>query len=156
LLHDDGSYNQLSYTQKELALKAGLLPAERADAGGFRWVSDQTTYGSDSNFVFNSIQTTYVADVVAMSSAVSMQAAFLGQASSDVTAAAAKAYFSNLLDIYFANKLLVADDSAPKGYKNVQVRIQGNAMYVSAEIKPTTGIKFILIDFYLSQASQSA
>jgi hypothetical protein len=157
LVHDDGTYNDQSYTQKELALKAGLLPAERSEAGGFRWVSDQTTYGSDSNFVFNSLQTTYVADVVAMSSAVSMQAAFLGQAASDVTAASAKAYFTNLLDIYYANKLLVSDDNgAPKGYKNVQVRIQGNAMYVSAEIKPTTGIKFILIDFYLSQASQSA
>jgi hypothetical protein len=157
ITQDAGDYNSQSYTQEEQALESGLLPAWRSDAGGYRWVSDQTTYGSDSNFVFNSLQTTYVADIVALSTARSMQAAFLGQATSDVTAAAAKSYLINLLESYYQAKLLTAsDDGAPHGYKNVQVRIVGNAMYVSAEIKVTTGIKFIIIDFYISQSTQSA
>lgn len=152
----DSTFNDQSYTQMEQALQSGLLPAQLSDSGGYRWVSDQTTYGTDSNFVFNSIQSIYMADYVSLATAKSTQAAFLGQATSDVTASAAQSYVSNLLDLFWQNKLLVSSDDAPRGYKNVRVTIRGNAMYISAEIKVVSAVKFIVIDFYISQSTQTA
>jgi hypothetical protein len=143
-------------TQVEQALLAGLLLIARKTTGGFAWVSDQTTYSRDGNFVYNSIQATYAADLVALSTAQRMELTFLGQSVADVSAAIAKATLDSIMTDFARLKLIAASDDAPKGYKNAVVQIAGPVMLVSLEIKLAGAIYFIPISFVVSQVQQSA
>jgi hypothetical protein len=139
----------------ENALNAGLLFLNAITAGN-SWVSDQTTYGFDTNFVYNSIQAVYCSDIVALDLASSFTAAFVGQSVADVSAATALAYLSQKMDGYKRLKLIAASDDAPLGYKNAKVSIQPPEMDVYVEIKLATAIYFIPININISQVQQSA
>ena len=156
VLMRDGSFSDKDDSQVEDALLAGLLPARKSLTGGFTWVSDQTTYGKDSNFVFNSIQAVYVADIVALSTAQRMEAAFVGQSVADVSAGIAKAYLEGIMSDFMGLKLIAPSDDAPKGFKNLSVQISGPAMVVSLEVKLAGAIYFIPISFLVSQVTQTA
>lgn len=140
----------------ETALRGGLLPAARTDDGGFWWVSDQTTYGKDSNWVYNSIQMVYAADIVALTTAQRMEKAFVGQSLADVSAAVALAYLEGIMADYMRLKLIASSDDAPLGFRNAKVVIEGPAMRVSIEIKLAGSIYFVPITFYVTQITQSA
>lgn len=156
VLMRDASFSDKDDSQVEDALLAGLLPARKSLTGGFTWVSDQTTYGKDSNFVFNSIQAVYVADIIALSTAQRMEAAFVGQSVADVSAGIAKAYLEGIMADFMALKLIAPSDDAPKGFKNLTVQISGPAMVVSLEVKLAGAIYFIPISFLVSQVTQTA
>lgn len=143
-------------TQVEDALLSGLLPMRRAETGGWYWVSDQTTYGRDANFVFNSIQATYAADVIAMTTAERMETAFVGQSQADVNAALALAYLEAIMEDFLRLKLIAPSDDAPRGFRNASIKINGPAMIVSLEVKLAGTIYFIPISFLVSQVQQSA
>jgi hypothetical protein len=149
-------FDDRDLTQVEQALVAGLLIMAKKPTGGFAWVSDQTTYSRDSNFVYNSIQATYSADLVALSTAQRMESAFLGQSVADVSAALAKATLDSIMNDFVRLKLIAGSDDAPKGYKNAVVQISGPVMLVSLEIKLAGAIYFIPISFVVSQVQQSA
>ena len=151
-----GDFNDQDDTQVEDALKAGLLPLRRAQTGGWYWVSDQTTYGKDSNFVFNSIQATYVADIIALTTAQRMENAFVGQSVADVSAALAMAFLETIMDDFRRLKLIAPSDDAPKGFRNAKIKISGTAMIVSLEVKLAGALYFIPISFLVSQVQQSA
>jgi hypothetical protein len=151
-----GDFNDQDDTQVEEALNAGLLPLRRASTGGWYWVSDQTTYGKDSNFVFNSIQATYVADIIALTTAQRMETAFVGQSVADVSAALALAFLETIMDDFRRLKLIAPSDDAPKGFRNAKIKISGTAMIVSLEVKLAGSIYFIPISFLVSQVTQSA
>ncbi len=156
VLMADGSYADSDIDQPEEALKNGLLVSERVDTGGFRWVSDQTTYAADSNFVYNSIQAIYVADIVALTTAQRMEKAFVGQSLADVSAAVALVFLKSVMADLKRLKLLASSDDAPLGFKSASVKISGNAMIVSLEIKLATAIAFIPIAFLVSEVQQVA
>jgi hypothetical protein len=143
-------------TQVEEALNAGLMPLRRAETGGWYWVSDQTTYGKDNNFVFNSMQAVYVADVIAVTTAQRMEQAFVGQSVADVSAALALAFLETIMDDFRRLKLIAPSDDAPKGFRNAKIKISGTAMIVSLEVKLAGSIYFIPISFLVSQVQQSA
>jgi hypothetical protein len=143
-------------TQMEDALQSGLLPLRKAETGGWYWVSDQTTYGKDSNFVFNSIQATYVADIIALTTAQRMENAFVGQSVADVNAALAMAFLESIMEDFIRLKLIAPSDDAPRGFKNAKIKISGTAMIVSIEVKLAGAIYFIPISFLVSQVTQSA
>jgi hypothetical protein len=138
----------------EKALLAGLLVLQSATAG-VKWVSDQSTYGIDSNFVYNSLQAVYAADLVALDLAESFQTQFVGQSLADVTRADALAFLAQKMDIYKRVKLIAASDDAPLGYRNEKVSISGPTMTVSVEIKLATTIFFIPISIDISQVEQA-
>jgi hypothetical protein len=140
----------------ETALVAGLCPIEKAESGGFKWVSDQTTYGVDNNFVFNSIQAVYAADIVALTCAKRMQDKFKGQSLADVSAAIATSFMQGVLNDFLRLKLLAPSSDAPTGYKNLKIQITGPAMVVSVEVKLATAIYFIPISFLVSQVTQTS
>ncbi len=156
VLMADGSYHDQDDTQVEDALKNGLLVAERVDTGGFRWVSDQTTYAADSNFVYNSVQAIYAADTVSLTTAQRMEKAFVGQSLADVSAAVALTYLKAIMSDLKRLKLLASSDDAPLGFRNAVIKIQGNAMIVSIEIKLATAIAFIPISFLVTEVQQTA
>lgn len=156
VLMADGSFNDQNLDQMEEALQAGLMPAKKRTNGGYTWVSDQTTYGTDSNFVFNSLQAVYVADIIALSTALRMENAFLGQSTADVSAAVGLSFLEGIMADFLRLKLIAPSDDAPLGFRNAQVQISGTAMIVSVEVKLAGAIYFIPITFLVSQVQQSA
>jgi hypothetical protein len=156
LTHTAGDFNAKSDSQMENALIAGLMPLRKSRTGGFVWVSDQTTYGTDDNFVFNSMQAVYAADTIALTTGQRMEQAFTGQSVADISAQVALTYLDQIMADFLRLKLIAPSDDAKKGYKNAQIRISGNVMLVSVEIKLATSIDFIVIDFLVSPVQQSA
>lgn len=149
-------FNDQSISQMEDALDSGLMPLIKDPAGGFRVVSDQTTYTADSNFVFNSLQAVYDADVVAQTVAQRMERAFVGKTPAQVPASLALTVLEAILGDMRRLKLISPSDDAPRGFKNAVIKIEGPVMIVSVEIKLSTGIYFIPITFAVSQVEQTA
>lgn len=139
----------------EDALSAGLLILTATTAGN-AWVSDQTTYGFDANFVYNSIQAVYTSDILALDLAASYQTAFVGQSLADVDAATALSYLAQKMDGYKKLKLIAPSDDAPLGWKNAKISILAPEMDVAVEIKLATAIYFIPISINISQIQQTA
>jgi hypothetical protein len=150
-----GDFNDQLDSALEDALLAGLCPAQRDVTGGFRFVSDQTTYSKDDNFVFNSIQATYVSDVIAASTEQRMERAFVGKSVADVNKALALTTMEGILDDMRRLKLIAPSDDAPKGYLPPKVRLEGPALRFSATVKLAGAIYFVTVDFLLTPVQQS-
>jgi hypothetical protein len=152
---DPAGYSSGDPGDVENALNSGLLVLNALTSGN-AWVSDQTTYGYDTNFVYNSIQAVYDSDLIQIDLASSFKSAFVGQSIADVSAANALAYLGQKMDGYKRLKLIASSDDAPLGYKNASVTIQPPVMTVNVEIKLATAIYFIPININVSQVQQSA
>lgn len=152
---DPSGFDSGSPGDIEDALQAGILFLEKATVGN-KWVSDQTTYGVDTNFVYNSIQAMYAADLVALDLTASFQTAFVGQSLADVDAATGLSFLASKMTSYRQQKLIAASDDAPIGYKNAKIVINGPIMEVSVEIKLATAIYFIPISIEVSQVQSAA
>lgn len=139
----------------EDAIDAGLFFMQQETAGN-KWVVDQTTYGFDTNFVYNSLQAIYMADVLAIQLSESLEKFVVGQSLADVTSAGIIAFISKKMEEYRKLKIIGASDDAPLGYKNVVVTINGPIAEVKLEAKLATAILFIPIELELSQIQSSA
>lgn len=139
----------------EDALSAGILFLSK-DTSREYWVSDQTTYGYDTNFVYNSIQAVYCSDILALDLAQSFKVAFVGKSLADVDAATALSFLAQKMDGYKKLKLIAASTDAPLGYKNQSVKINGPEMDVAVEIKLATAIYFIPISINITQVQSAA
>lgn len=141
----------------EDALKSGLLILERVNTGGYRWVSDQTTYSVDNNFVYNSLQAVYLADLMTLQLIQVFDRAVVGKSVAEISAAAAKSILAaTMFDFLRLNWIAPSDDDAPKGYKNASVKITGPVMEISVEAKLAGLIYFVPINFQISEVQQSA
>jgi hypothetical protein len=152
---DPSGYDSGSPGDVEDALDAGLLILTKDNAGN-RWVSDQTTYGYDTNFVYNSLQAVYLADILALDLADAFQKAFVGQSLADVDAATALAFLAQKMDGYKKLKMIASSDDAPLGFKNAKVSISAPTMSVSVEIKLATAVYFIPINLAISAVQSAA
>jgi len=151
-----GDFKDQDPDQVQEALQAGLLPIVRDETGLYTFSSDQTTYTADNNFVFNSIQAMYAADLVTLTTAQRMQKAFVGKSLADVSASLASTTISSIMADLMRLKLIAPSDDAPKGYKNVSIKIKGPVMAVKMAIKLSTSIYFVIINFTVEQVQQSA
>lgn len=152
---DPSGYDSGSPGDVEDALDAGLLMLTK-DTAGNRWVSDQTTYGFDTNFVYNSLQAVYLADILSLDLADSFQKAFVGKSLADVDAATALSFLAQKMDGYKKLKMIAGSDDAPLGFKNAKIAISGPEMDVAVEIKLATAIYFIPISLSISAIQQNA
>ena len=150
-----GDFHLTNDTQIVDALESGLLVMEHDTTGGWFWTADYTTYGANNNFVYNSIQATYLADIIALSTAQKMQKAFVGQSLADVTAGLAKSTLEAIAREYLELKLIAPSDDAPTGIKNIKVKIDGPAMKVAFEVKLASLLYFVPITISVSQVQQS-
>jgi hypothetical protein len=139
----------------EDAIDAGLFFLQSETAGN-KWVVDQTTYGFDTNFVYNSLQAVYMADVLAIQLSESLEKFAVGQSLADISSAGIIAFISKKMEEFRKLKIIGASDDAPLGYKNVNVVINGPIAEVSLEAKLATAILFIPIELELSQIQSSA
>lgn len=151
-----GDWSDQSVTEKEDAIKAGLMAIIKSDSGGFRFLSDQTSYLKDNNFVYNSMQAMYAANVVAETFAMRMENAFVGQSLADISAPVALSYLESIAEDLVSTKWLASSDDAPTGYRKPRIRINGPVMAVSIEVKLATANYFIPINLLISQVTQSA
>ncbi len=156
LYHKNGDYNVRSNSQKEDALKAGLLVSESVNTGGFRWTSDQTSYTADNNFVFNSIQAVYVADIMTLDLIDTFDRQVVGQSVADISAGAALSLLEAKMFDYKRLKFITSSSDAVKGYKNASVRIKGGVLSINIEVKLAGLIYFVPISFSISEVSQEA
>lgn len=152
---DPTGYNSGDPDDVSDALTAGLLVLAQ-NTSGILWVSDQTTYGLDSNFVYNSIQAVYLSDILALDLSQSFQTAIVGKSVADVSAASALSFLQQRFDYYKKLKMTTTSSDAPLGYKNASIQIQAPSMYVNVEAKLTTSIYFVAINLALSAVQQSA
>lgn len=152
---DPTGFDSGSVTQIEDALDSGLLFMEKR-IDGSAWVADQTTYKTDTNFVYNSIQAVYAMDLVSLDLAASFQRAFVGQSLADVDATTGLSFLASKMNQYKSQKLISASEDAPLAYKNAKVRISGPIMEVAVEIKLTTAIYFVPISIEISQVQSAA
>lgn len=152
---DPSGYNSGDPADVMDAISAGLLVLSQNNSG-IPWVSDQTSYGLDSNFVYNSIQAVYLSDILALDLAQSFQTAIVGKSVADVSASSALAFLQQRFDFYKKVKITTTSSDAPLGYKNASVTISAPSMFVSVEAKLTTSIYFVAIDLALSSVQQSA
>jgi len=149
-------FNYNINSNMEDALKAGLLPIVY-DGSIYKFASDQTTYSQDDNFVFNSLQAMYKADILAATVEERMERAFVGQDLADVSAQTGVTVLGAILDDTRRLKLITQSDDAPRGFKDAVVKIvNGNAMVVSFQAKLSTGIKFVPILIMISAVQQTA
>jgi hypothetical protein len=151
---DPSGFDSGSPGNVEDALSAGLLFLSK-DTSREYWVSDQTTFGFDSSFVYNSIQAVYCSDLIALDLAQSFQVAFVGKSLADVDAAVGLTFLAQKMSGYKNLKLIASSTDAPLGYKNPKVTILAPNMEVGVEIKLATAIYFIPISINISQV-QSA
>ena len=152
---DPSDYNSGDPGDTSEALSAGLLPLW-TDVGGPKWVSDQTTYQTDSNFIFNSIQAVYDADIITIDLKSSFTNAFVGQSLADVSAASASAFLSQKMASYMQLKLIAPSNGAPLGFNNAKITIAAPTMSVSVNIFEATALYFVSIGFTISAVQQSA
>jgi hypothetical protein len=151
---DPSDFDSNKNADIEKAIESGLLLLERT-SDGVRWVSDQTTYGFDSNFVFNSIQAVYAKDIIEIDLGASLHKAFVGKSLADVEIGTVLSFISTKMDSYKRLKLIASSDDAPAGFRNVNIEIDGPAMYVKLEIKLATALYFIGVEMEISQVSRS-
>jgi len=151
-----GDFNDQNDTNLEDALSSGLLIITRDEAGGYRWVSDQTTYTIDDNFVYNSIQAVYVSDVISQTTARRMEKAFVGQSVADISASLALTTLESIMIDLGRLKLIAPSSDAGRGFKDAKIKISGGAMVVSVTVKLAGAIYFIPITFLVTPVQQSA
>ncbi len=151
-----GDYNDNNDGQKTTALLSGLLPLEKAPSGGIRWTSDQTTYGQDNNFSFNSIVTTYLNDVQQYTISQQMEARFIGQSSANVSEGIMLSYLDGIMLNLLQLKVISPSDDAPQGFRNASVDFTGNAFVVNVETKTSTAVYFGVLNILVTQIQQSA
>lgn len=152
---DPTGYDSGNIDQQEDALLAGLLPLTQ-DIAGNKWLSDQTTYTIDTNFVYNSSQLTYLSDLLSLDITASLQRAFVGKSLADVDASTVMGFIVSKMDNYKRQKIISASDDAPQGFKNLKVSIRGPVVSVAVEVKPSGSIYFIPITISLSQITSEA
>lgn len=153
---DPSGFDSGSPGDVEQALSAGLLFLSSDTGRAGYWVSDQTTYGFDTNFVYNSIQAVYASDLIAIDLAHSFFTQFVGQSLADVSAASALSFLTQKMDGYLKLKLIGSSNDAPLGFKNASIVINAPEMDVAVEIKLATAIYFIPININVSQITGSA
>ena len=134
------------------AITAGITFLEARSTGGYRIVVDNTTYGVDANFVWNRANVIYAADIVAFNFRDQLEAVYVGRKNT-VTATDIASTASSILAQFRAQGITVATPDAPAGFKDLQVRMVGNTIYVTVTIKIVEGIDFILADLTIQRAT---
>lgn len=153
-----GDFDDENLTQVEDAILAGLIPIQRQETGGFNFVTDQMTYGLDNNIIYNSMQAVYVADLMALSLAQSLQTAFVGESVADVNEGVATSFIKGKLAEFLQAKWTVSSpqQGAPSGWTSIDVKIEGSVMYVQVCVIEATTIKFIPINLNIEGIRSSS
>lgn len=165
VLHLYGDFDAGSESAIKSALQSGLLPLAQIATnqsvpgaqGRWMWESDQTCYVRDTSWFYNSLQARYLYDQLRMFVALGVEAAVVGEQSSDVDAVAVKRLTESYLAQAKDRKFIAADDEAPRGFVSVTVTQTGPAFKIAiAKAKLAGLIYFVDIGFSVAQIRRAA
>lgn len=140
----------------EDAILAGMSPVQVSSDGSFLYTTDQTTYGYDQNFVYNSMQAVYVADIIAVSIAEAVKKQFIGASNADVTPSTVVNFVRGKILEYKISKLVAGTTQFPEGWKSIDVEIIEDVLYISMEVIEGTSIRYAPITLNISGVQASA
>lgn len=143
----------------DTAIEAGICVVDTPDAGGYRVVLGNTTYGKDQNFTFNRISVMEVAHYTAYNLRQQLESIFVGSGRQRATTSAQSVYSitASILSSFTNSGILVPDeDNNYRGYKNLTVSVNGNTVSIDVTITPVQGIEFILGTITLDQIRDTA
>jgi hypothetical protein len=138
-------------TQYDDAIQAGIFFLERPQSGGFRVVCDNTTYGTDANWLWNRGNVIYAAFVLMKDFRRQIEDVYVG-VKNTVSAAEVRSTCDSVLRTYLGQGITVATADAPGGYKNLAVRIEGNTIYIDVTVILVEGIEWIISGFTITRA----
>ena len=147
-------FDDASPANQEDAIDNGLLVLQGGNQ--ITWTSDQTTYGYDTNFIYNSLQGVSLSDIAALTLAANLQSKFVGQSLADTSAGSVKTYIQGMMADFLRLKITANSSDAPAGYKDLTVQINAPTIYVSLQIKLSTSVYFLAINLEISSISQTA
>lgn len=157
-LVDPANFNNQNVSLCEDALLAGLMPLSQLETGEIVFLSDQLTYSFDNNFVYNSLQAVYTADVIALTLAESLKKAFVGASVADVNASDVVSFIQSKMFEFLERRLIVGTAEYPAGWKSIDVSIDQGVISVKTVIIISSAIYFVPINIDVEgfQASASA
>jgi hypothetical protein len=144
-------------TDYDDAISAGVTFAE-PNAGAYRIVVDNTTYGIDQSFVFNRGSVVEASQYIAKTIRSDAEQTFVGRKTTVATASSIKNRIRSQLINLFNAQILSPSTDAPQGFveDTFIVTVEGNTATVQLECKPVQGLDFIFITFTLGDTQQSA
>lgn len=152
---EDGSWDPKK--DYSVMIDSGVTIGEKMDAGGFRVVLGNTTYGIDPNFVWNRISVVEAAGYVAYDLRFNLEAVFTGNKARTGTAEAIKNFIMSRMAVYLDADIIVGDDlNDGLGYKDLSVSVEGATAIINSSVTPVQGIDFLLSTLYLADIRQSA
>lgn len=153
---DPVGFNSSDPGNTQDALLAGLMILEKVSTGGFRWVSDQLTYTVDNNFVYNSLQAVYLADLMTLDLIARFDRSVVGKSVAEISASTALSILASAMFDYLRLKWIAPSTDAVKGYKNASAKLTGGVMLIAVEIKLAGLIYFVPISMTISEVMQAA
>ena len=156
-ISNDSSWSTRSPTDRNFCVENGIMFAEAAPNGGFRWVRDMTSYIGDDdndNYIEGSVRdaTRYVAYDLRSS----VEERFTGEARA-ATVSAIREFVSTKLGQYYKAGILV-DSNDPEdpnsttiipGWRRLKVSIAGNVASIKVEIFVINGLVFEGLDIFV-------
>lgn len=155
LMNDDSFSDDLD-SDVEDALISGLLTVVKSETGGFEFVSDQTTYGVDDNFVYNSIQAVYALDIINMTIARGLEQKFVSTSIADTNPGIMLGGLKEIMTDIKTNKLTASSPGAELGYRNATIKQDGGVFPVFLEVKLAGAVYFVPVTTYVTKTQQSA
>lgn len=151
----DSSWSPKNITDVNALIAGGVMFAEQAPNGAFRFVRDLTTYLIDDNIAFMDGNTRDAVRYVAYDFRQSLEDKFTGLKATPATVASIREYAAAKLQLYREGNIIVdsldpeTGTSTVPGWRRLRVFIEGNVATIRVEIFPVTGIVFQLNDIFL-------
>ncbi|MEM4360408.1 MAG: hypothetical protein QXT45_07770, partial [Candidatus Bilamarchaeaceae archaeon] len=155
-LVDPIGFNNQNVSLCEDALLTGLMPLSQLETGEIIFLSDQLTYNTDSNFVYNSLQAVYCADIIALTLAESLKKAFIGASVADVDASVVINFIKTKMEELRNSRLIVGTADYPAGWKSIDVQIDQGVIQVACTVIEATSVYFIPINIDIEGFQSSA
>lgn len=133
-------------TKLDQIIDAGILPLNNPSSGGVEIVVQNSTYSKDGNFVFNRPSVFSAMNYIAKVTRKSLEDKFIGNKNlGTATRDAIKAEVASIMADFKRSEIIVGDDSnGGLGFKSLEVRVEGNAVFIDITVTPVQGIDFIL------------
>jgi hypothetical protein len=153
LTHKTVSVLGLEYNLKgadlDRLLEGGVCPLEYAPGIGYRVCQSITTWLADNRYNRRELSVGRVADYVARSVRERLDRDFIGRKGTTTTLISIKNATISILAQAYRDGYLAGDTNNPP-YKNIQVRLDGDACYVDFECSPVIPINYIPITIHLT------
>jgi hypothetical protein len=134
-------------TKADLAIQKGILPLNNPSRGGIQIMVQNSTYSKDSNFVFNRPSVYSAMNYITKVLRQSLEDKFIGDKNKTSTKDAIEAEIVAIMSDFLRSDITVGDDSNKGlGWKDLAIRIDGNAVIIDITATPVQGIDFILMN----------